>query len=258
MSHSNLKTIFVPGAWMGAWIWQPTVRSLTSRGFDAVAVTLRGLADTEIHSDIAQIRLEDHVLQLKDYVAQMDAPVILVSHSYSSMVTGQVADRLRERVAGLIHFGGFLPLNTRSLLDDWGTSDEDRQQEKTDIADAGNLWLAPERAMLEYETDLSPQDRDFLAERFTPHPGLTVTDKARMSSPVATQPTTYVALSPQGEQHAWRAAPKAAREATTWRRKHIASGHWVMLTRPEGLEDLLSDEINYYTARRKHESIKAQ
>ncbi|RJN31579.1 alpha/beta hydrolase [Nesterenkonia natronophila] len=235
---------------MGAWIWEATARSLINRGFEAEVLTLEGLAAGELRSDIAQLRLEDHVRQLVKRVTEIDQPVVLVSHSYSSMVTSQVADRLRQAIAGLVHFGGFLPSDGRSLVDDWGSSPEQREQEKADIAKAGNLWMPPDRAMLEDEADLQEADRDFLADRFTPHPGHTITDPARMNFPVDVQPSTYVALSPEGAEQAWRNAPTGARGAARWRRRHISSGHWPMLSQPASVVDLLVEEIDYYALGR--------
>ena len=250
MSSTTTKTILVPGAWMGAWIWDATVHALTARGLNAETMTLRGLESGAERSHVAAIRLEDHVRQLADATAGHDGPVVLVSHSYSAAVTAQVADRLGDRVAGLIHIGGFLPADGRCLLDDWGDSDSERDQERADIADAGDLWLPPSRAMLEYETDLDGTDRDFLAENFTPHPGRTVTDTATLDADIATQPTTYVALSTQGPKTAWDEAPRAAREALTWRRQHINSGHWPMLSATNDTVTLLSTEIDHYAGPR--------
>lgn len=247
MNATTVRTILVPGAWMGAWIWEPTVRSLRERGWDAETLTLLGLEPGLPEEEIAAVRLDDHVRQLVDHVSALeDRPVVLVSHSYSATPVAIAADRLGDQVRGLVHFGGFLPVDGRSLLDDWGGSEDARRQERADIDDAGGLWAAPERWMLDHEPDLTPADRDFLAERFTPHPGPTVTDPARLSAPVGGQPTTYVALAPQaGEDEAWEHAPRVAREATGWRRRHLSSGHWPMVSRPEATVDLIEEAIRY-------------
>ncbi len=175
--------------------------------------------------------------------------MVLVSHSYSAMPAALAAARLDGHVQGLIHFGGFLPVDGRSLLDDWGGSGEDREQEGADITAAGNLWLPPERPMLDVEPDLAPADRDFLAKRFTPHPGHTITDSALLSAPVGAQPSTYVTLSSiDAEEEAWKHAPGVAKDALNWRRKHLRSGHWPMISVPEATTNLLAEEIGFYSA----------
>lgn len=100
-------TILVPGAWMGGWIWEPTVQILRQHGIDAETITLEN----------GDVGLGDHVRHLIDRV---DGKAIFISHSYSGMVTASAADRLGEQVRGLIHVGSFLPVNGHSLLDAWG------------------------------------------------------------------------------------------------------------------------------------------
>lgn len=250
MNTEAIKTVLVPGAWMGAWIWEPTAERLRAQGFHAEAITLRGLEPEQSARAIPAVRLEDHVQQLISHISTRDArPTVLVSHSYSAFPTALAADQLDTQVCGLVHFGGFLPEDGRSLLDGWGDSAVARKQERADIAEAGELWMPPERSMLDYETDLTPEDRDFLAERFTPHPGQTITEPARLSTPVAAQPSTYVALSLHGgEAGAWEQAPAVAKLASNWRRRHLRSGHWPMLSTPETTADLIAEEIRLYGA----------
>lgn len=248
MTVPNAKTIFVPGAWMGGWIWEPTVNRLHDRGVAAETMTLRGLLPGEPEADIAAICLEDHIQQLVKHIESHDSRAfVLVSHSYSAMVTAAAADRLGGRVLGLIHVGGFVPTSGRSLMDDWGDSDDMRAQEESDIKAAGDLWLAPTREMLDHEPDLAASDRDFLAARFTPHPGRTVTDPVQLSTPVDVQPSTYVAVTPSGGfEDAWSNAPPAAAAASRWRRKHLVSGHWPMVSALDSTVDLLESEIGHY------------
>lgn len=247
MPKPELHAVLVPGAWMGGWIWEPTVERLRARGISAGTLTLHGLEPDLDDAVIAAVTLEDHVQQLVDHVRQCPGRVVLISHSYSGTVTACAADRLGDTVAGLVHVGAFLPEDGRSLLDGWGGSDAERAQERSDIDAAGGLWAAPTRGMLDHEPDLSPADRDLLAARFTPHPGKTVTDPARMSVPVSEQPSTYVALSPDGDADAaWADAPTTARESSQWRQTHLGSGHWPMLSAAEATTDLLEREIRRY------------
>lgn len=252
MTAKTITAILVPGAWMGAWIWSRTAQNLTGRGFDIEAITLRGLEPGQTQDAIAGVRLEDHVQDIVDHISAAPfTQVILVSHSYSAIPTAMAADRRAGHVRGLIHLGGFLPVDGRSLLDDWGDSSKDREQERRDIVAAGGLWKPPGRQLLDHELDLAPADRDFLAERFTPHPGLTVTEPARLSVPVQLQPTTYVTLSSQGgPAEAWAHAPKVAKDASNWRRRHLESGHWPMTSAPERTAKLIAQEIRFYSTER--------
>src|SRR5699024_7408687 len=98
------------------------------------------------------------------------------------------------------------------------------------------------------EPDLAASDRDFLAAKFTPHPGRTVTDPAQLSAPVDVQPSTYVAVTASGGfDEEWSTARPAAAAASRWRRKHLVSGHWPMVSDLDATVDLLEAEIRHYT-----------
>ncbi|WP_290454254.1 hypothetical protein, partial [Corynebacterium stationis] len=122
----------------------------------------------------------------------------------------------------------------------WGSSEDERAQEKADIEAAGNLWLSPTREMLDYVDDLTDADRDYLTSKFTAHPGRTVLDAAHLSSPVEEQPTTYVALS-------LKDAPAVAKSATTWQRRSLVSGHWPMVSAFDETVTLIEEEIRRYS-----------
>ena len=252
MTTSEARLILVPGAWMGGWIWDPSVERLRDRGVDTETITLKGLEPDIPEARRAQVRLDDHVQQLVDHIRYKSSrPAVLVSHSYSGMVTSSAADRLGDQVIGQIHVGAFLARDGRSLLDDWGDSNEDRAQERAEIEAAGNIWHAPTRQMLEFESDLSPNDRGFLASKFTAHPGRTILDSARLSAPAQQQPSTYVALTTRGGfDEAWKQAPQVAKAATGWRRKHLISGHWPMTSSLDDTVDLLEAEFHHYAAVR--------
>ena len=132
-----------------------------------------------------------------------------------------------------------MPVDAHALLDNWGSTDDGRAQEKAEIEAAGNLWLAPTREMLDYVDDLTDADRDYLASKFTAHPGRTVLDAADLSSPVEEQPATYVALS-------LKDAPAVAKSATTWQRRSLASGHWPMVSAFDETAALIEEEIRRY------------
>ena len=140
-----------------------------------------------------------------------------------------------------------MPVDALALLDNWGATDDERAQEKADIEAAGNLWLAPTCEMLDYVDDLTDADRDYLASKFTAHPGRTVLDAADLSSPVEEQPATYVALSLKNDfDAAWEDAPAVAKSATIWQRRSLASGHWPMLSAFDETVTLIEEEIRHY------------
>jgi len=69
--------------------------------------------------------------------------VVLVGHSYSGLVVGQVADRRPEGVLRSVHVASFLPRDGRSLLDDWGDDLDMQELERQQVRNGGLLWAPP-------------------------------------------------------------------------------------------------------------------
>ena len=128
-THNNTapRILLIPGAWMGEWIWEPTVDQLRSQGLEAATLTLDGLEPGAVAHHVSSVRLEKHVTQVANVILEWpDRSVVLVSHSYSGIVVGHVADRLPDRVISSIHFDSFLPVNGRSLIDARGSDPAER------------------------------------------------------------------------------------------------------------------------------------
>lgn len=245
---SPVSVLLLPGAWMGGWIWESTLASLQLREIAAHTMTLGGLAPGTTPAQASSVTLEEHVNQLVHRIRSVESgQVVLVSHSYSAAVAEIASRRMSASVAGVVHLGGFVPEPGRSLLDEWGESDADRAQELADIQQAGNLWMPPTAEMLGSEPGLSEDQRIWLAERFMPHPGSTVTTPVPSESETVDVPTTYVALSPtDDEEQAWRDAPALAL-SSPWNRRHLNSGHWPMLAAPDDTVELIVQEVDRFT-----------
>lgn len=240
-THNNTapRVLLIPGAWMGEWIWESTVDQLRSRGLEAAALTLDGLEPQATAHHVSSVRLERHVTQVTNVILEWpDRSVVLVGHSYSGMVVGQVADRLPDRVISSLHFDSFLPIDGRSLIDDWGTDPAERARERADIEHRAFFWAPPPRQALELEPGLNPQDRDYLLARFTPHPGHTVLDPARLERPITEHRGVFVASAATHIPAVLR-TPQAA----TWDIRVMDSGHWPMLELPRDVVDLITELV---------------
>lgn len=245
---SPISVLLLPGAWMGGWIWESTLASLQHRGLEAHTMTLAGLAPGTTHTQASSVTLEKHVEQLVGRIQSLESDrIVVVSHSYSAVIAEIASRRTNDVVAGVVHLGGFVPPSGRSLLDEWGESAAERAQELADIQQAGNLWMPPTAEMLTSEPGLSQDQRAWLAERFMPHPGSTVTTPVPAAAETAETPTTYVTLSPTDDaEQAWRHAPAVA-QSSPWNRRHLSSGHWPMLSSHEDTVELIVQEIDRFT-----------
>lgn len=248
MEHGDRQgpvVLLVPGAWMGAWIWDDMLASVRRRGHAAMALTLPGLEAARPNEVASRVTLEDHVRAVLHVIeSEQLTSIVLVAHSYSGVVVGQVADRLPEVVRRSVHIGSFLPRDGRSLLDDWGPDVATRQAEKDEVAST-MLWDPPPAAALEGEADLASTHRRMLGERFVAHPGRTVLDPAVLSRPITRQPVTYIATAATGDDPRADLPPElAAGVPARWEVRAMTGGHWPMLTRVEELSMSLDEALS--------------
>ena len=104
--------VLIPGAWVGAWIWEPVAAELERHGHTVFALTLSGL-DGQAQSEA---NLDDHVADVVTFLSDHDLDdVVLCAHSYSGMVLRGVCDAVPQRCRGAIYIDGFLPETGESV-----------------------------------------------------------------------------------------------------------------------------------------------
>ncbi|MCQ8772424.1 alpha/beta fold hydrolase [Streptomyces telluris] len=101
--------VLVPGAWHGAWTFEPLARSLRREGHEAYPLTLTGVGSRK-HLLNASVNLDTHIQDVVGHVEDEQlTDVILVGHSYGGMVITGAADRLPDTVAGLVYVDAVVP-----------------------------------------------------------------------------------------------------------------------------------------------------
>src|SRR4051812_24620943 len=98
--------VLVPGAWLGAWVWEKVEAELRVRGHETVPVTLTGPS------------LGSHVDSVLETVAEHPG-CVLVGHSYAGVVVGQVADRAQSVVRHTVYVDANLPYDGEALTTPW-------------------------------------------------------------------------------------------------------------------------------------------
>lgn len=226
--------ILVPGAWAGSWVWDTIAAKLRQYGHSVHQLTLPGLSDGE---DVGNVTLTTHVNAVIDYLESHKLnDVVLVGHSYSGIIVGQVSALLQDRVAHSVFIEAFLPVDGKSLLE---VSGLDVAHEKRLIDDNGGLWPAPTLKELRGQPHLSDELIDLLASKHKDHPGRTVTEQAAMAAPLGNLHATFIS------EAGWLSSSEEAdlvetlRTNHNWTFKAIDGGHWPMLSMPEKLAALL-------------------
>ena len=230
---ANAKTfILIPGAWMGAWVWESVAEALRELGHQVYPVTLSGLAE----GDDKDVGLATHVDDVLDLLESNDLrDAIVVGHSYSGIVAGQVAERAPERVAHTVYVDAFLPHNGKSLLDAF--DEPQRSEERRQIAENGGRWAAPNVEGAADGHGLTEEQAEWLVIRLSDHPGRTVTEPAFMKHPLAEHHATYIVCSFEDSEEV-----AAMRKEPTWTFRSLEVGHWPMVAAPGELVALL-DEV---------------
>jgi len=226
--------LLIPGAWMGAWVWEPVTSGLRALGHHVYPVTLSGLSKG---TDVSNVGLATHVDDVLSILEADDLrDVVVVGHLYAGIVAGQVADRAPDRVAHTIYVEAFLPHDGKSMLD--ALDERQREDELRQIAEHQGRWPAPDLAALD-GNGLSTEQTQWLLERFLGHPGRTISEPAVLSRPLSEQRATYIACTMGGH---WLSEDVAAmRKEPNWTFRTIDTGHWPMVSTPNRLVELLAE-----------------
>lgn len=110
MSHPtpNPTIVFVHGAWHGPWVWDRLRRKLP--GLDARAVDLPSSgSDPDRLGD-----LYDDADVLRAAVAEVDGPVVVVTHSYGGMVATEALTDV-PNVQQVVYLAAFVPDEGESI-----------------------------------------------------------------------------------------------------------------------------------------------
>lgn len=225
-----MNYILIPGAWAGGWIWDKVATRLRESGHIVHQLTLPGL---DHQSEPEKVSLATHVDAITGYIESNNLrDIVLVGHSYSGILVGQVATRIPQLVTHSVFVEAFLPVDGKSLLD---VSGLDVAYEQEQIDNNGGLWPVPTREELAGQPLLSTELIDLLLTRQQSHPGKTVTEPARLPEPLTTLRATFIS------ENGWLNSSREAELAETlrnhenWNFIAIKGGHWPMLTIPEEL-----------------------
>jgi pimeloyl-ACP methyl ester carboxylesterase len=192
-SESRPLIVLIHGAWHGAWCWAALQAELDNRGVASIAIDLPGhgastLPFSDLHGDA------QHVV---DVVTALDAPVVLVGHSYGGAVITEAAHRLGSSstspVKHLIYLAAFCLDEGESVMDvarheSGGPVDLGAAMAPIDD---GLTVLDPVKAAPALYADCDERAVDAALVRLSPQPLATMVQPAS-GAPWRTIPSTYV------------------------------------------------------------------
>ncbi|WP_225840131.1 alpha/beta fold hydrolase [Streptomyces sp. NK08204] len=240
--------VLVPGAWLGAWVWEDTARALRERGHTALPLTLTGLAE---HTDQGgpQTDVDTHIADLTDFVERNDLrDVTLVAHSYAAAPVTGAAGRLGDRLERVAYVDS-APFATGMCMLDLmppQVADQLRQQ----VSASGDGWRLPMPPfeVLGMSNNLDGLDegqRNVMRARATPQPFGTYTQRLAGPAELGVGVDRVLIACHDFAGLLDAGVPVLAfLNQPPWRRFDLPTGHWPMLSAPAALAGILDAAVS--------------
>jgi pimeloyl-ACP methyl ester carboxylesterase len=183
--------VCLPGAWMGAWAWQFVLQRLRAAGHDARALPFRGVGE---RADELSPELDNDVF-LADTIAALErndlSNVVLVGHSFGSLIATLVTDRVPERIGHLVIIDGGIAQDGQSIF---GRIPGEIVAKRKKLVQTVNgtevLPFAPAGSLIIDDPELAR----WTHRQLTPHPVACYTKPIRLANPAGNgRPMTYIA-----------------------------------------------------------------
>ena len=227
--------VLVHGAWHGGWCWREVAGLLRDRGHAVTAPTLSGLGE-RCHLLSPEITLDTMVADIVNHIRWADLEgVSLVGHSFGGSVITGVADRIPERLKGVIYLDAVWLEHDQAIFE---TMPEDIVAARIAAAEAhdGGLSFPVPSAAAFGITD--PRQEAFLKRHMTPHPLRAYSSKLSLSAPPTNGlPASYIVCTAPRYEMLARYARKAAAAGASM--QELAAPHDCMVSHPQETADLL-------------------
>ena len=181
----------LPGAWMGAWSWQFVLERLGAAGHDARALPFRGVGEraAELSPEL------DNDVFVADTVAALERDdlrdIVLVGHSFGSLIASLVTDRVPERVAHLVIIDGGIAQDGQSIFGRIPAAIVAKRKKLVQVVNGTEvLPFAPVGSLIIDDPALAA----WTHRQLTPHPVTCYTKPIRLKNPAGNgRPMTYIA-----------------------------------------------------------------
>ena len=187
-----MRTYFcLPGAWMGAWSWAFVLDQLRAAGHAAQAHCFPGVGEraAELSPQL------DNDAFLADAIALIErknlGDLVLVGHSFGSLIASLIVDRMPERIAHLVIIDGGIATDGQSIF---GRIPPEIAAKRRKLAKTVNgmevLPFAPVGSLVIDDPELAA----WTHRQLTPHPLACYTKAIRLHHPAGNgRPMTYIA-----------------------------------------------------------------
>ena len=235
--------VLVHPAWFGSWCWQDVTPRLRAAGHDVSTPTLTGLGE-RAHLLNGDIALSTHVDDVINAVMFEDLhDVTLVGNSSGGTVITAVADRIPDRVAGLVYVDAFVPADGESTAD---LIPPERWQQLAQFSSSeGEGWLLPRWAPMPWDKIVRDiwQVTDeakllWVIERLRPTPLTHFTDPVRLVNQDRMRARLVYIRCPVSPAPFDKPAA-VAKNSPDWTYREMQTSHIPFITAPNELAEML-------------------
>ena len=221
-----MDIILIPGAWLNGSSWDLVVPYLEAAGHRPQAMTLPGMESKD--TDRAGIGAEDQINAVVSAIDNAKGPVLLVGHSMGSGIAHAALDARVDRVARVVHVGGFPGGDGSPLLAGFdAVNGEVSMPDWEEMGEEANVVDFDPESLVRFYANAIPEPEKVLND---PVP---LSDERRYQVPVTMVCPEYTAADLRG----WVAQGEIPELAKTAEVEYvdIGGGHWPQLTQPENL-----------------------
>ena len=183
--------VCLPGAWMGAWSWRFVLDRLRAAGHDARALPFRGVGERAAELSPAC----DNDAFLEDTLEALEREdlrdIVLVGHSFGSLIASLVTDRAPERIAHLVIVDGGIAQDGQSIFGRIPEEIVAKRRKLIRVVDGVEVIpFAPVGSLIIDDPELAALTH----RQLTPHPVACYTKPIRLHNPAGNgRPMTYIA-----------------------------------------------------------------
>lgn len=235
--------VLVHGSWAGGWIWKKVTPLLRAAGHDVYATTATGMGD-RVHLAGPAVDLDTYVSDVVNVIEFEElTDVTLVGWSYGGMIITGVAERLPDRLAGLIYFDALVPSDGENSYDAERTSEEIRAADRAAAAAAGVPGFVVVDPYADWIRSLTPDpaDQAWLFGKLVPQPIATCTQPIQLGNPAAAAVPRAFVFCTEGKDADDVFANTVARLRTApgWRYRELAENHLAPVNAPRATAEAL-------------------
>ena len=235
MSDTQPTVVLLHGAFAESASWNPVIERLHAHGVESIAVAnpLRSLA-----GDAAYVR---------DVIASIAGPVVLVGHSYAGMVITEAA-AANEAVVGLVYVNAFVPDHGQSAFDLSSSAPGSTLADALKaypVSTGGNEFVIKhEQFHHQFAADVSTQTAGLMATTQRPVTQAALSDALAAQSPAwKTIPSWFVFSDADLNIPVAVHRDGAARAHSRGTRELAAASHAISVSRPDEVTQTILDAL---------------